>query len=409
MEDFYVLFLFFIIWLLSFIKLFKRDKFYAIFYAALFLYVFPCLIVYKYLPFVMVDYYAGESYYYSFLFFVFISMLTLFATLNFHIKHPHKSIVKIVKGRYSNSTSKIVLFGIFLFTLVETYFVVKNAGDISYKNMVFNYQNKNINLTILSYLYEISKLLIVVMSAKTKKSIFFKFLLIYMIILYSLYSFMVGDRSGLVAIVVGLFIVYYKEKKIKMKQLISLGIGGYFILIFLNAMLAYRKGDADTSKTLIESLLIGDYTYPALYIPQMIKIGYIDPLELIISNLLNSIIFTNYPYMYIIAGEKFTDVLSASEGLGFHLFTEGFIFAGYFGFIWNGCFIGWCMSLWRRFCNTNNESFNTAILAVMSTYIIQIARSTGSLAFVKEFYLFIIPSAILFCILNNVKMKWARP
>jgi hypothetical protein len=126
------------------------------------------------------------------------------------------------------------------------------------------------------------------------------------------------------------------------------------------------------------------------------------PLEIIKSNILNSLIIFDYPT----AGEVISRLLDPNGwgGVGYYYFTEGYNLLGFGGFIYSALVIVLNYYIYENlFTKTNDEIYNLLISGVISYYMINIVRG-GTLFMIKGILFYIIPFTILYCIAANKKL-----
>ena len=156
----------------------------------------------------------------------------------------------------------------------------------------------------------------------------------------------------------------------------------------------------------IQRFLFKDYFAPAHILYAAMGLNYINPLEVIYSNLSNSLILLNYPYLQAPVTELINPgVATRSAGYAFYIFSEGFIFMGFFGFLYNGFMLMTGASIWHLFKNAKNKYYSFLILAIMSTQFANIARSQSSY-FYKDLYIIFLPVLIVFYLSSGLRPKF---
>ena len=134
-------------------------------------------------------------------------------------------------------------------------------------------------------------------------------------------------------------------------------------------------------------------------------LGYVDFIEVITSNVSNTLFKLNYPYLQEPITEMINPgVANRSQGYAFYLFTEGFVFMGYLGFIYNAFMLYFGLSVWYRIQNSNNSYYSIVLISIMCTQFANIARSQSSY-FYKDIYMFFFPVLILLFLCSGLRPR----
>ncbi len=148
-----------------------------------------------------------------------------------------------------------------------------------------------------------------------------------------------------------------------------------------------------------------DWYAPAHMLFAAVKYKIIDPSEVIISNLSNSLILIGYPYLQQGITEIFNPgVATRSAGYAFYISTEGYMMAGVFGFIYNSALILLSLAFWRKLASTNSKELNNIMLGLMGCMLVNLVRGQGSYFF-KYLYTFIFPSIYLYAALSGQSLS----
>jgi hypothetical protein len=133
--------------------------------------------------------------------------------------------------------------------------------------------------------------------------------------------------------------------------------------------------------------------------------NYVKPTEVILSNTANSMFKMNYPYLQMPITDMFAPgIATRSQGFGFYTFTEGYVFAGFYGFLYNGIVLGMLMTFWRSLAMTNSKKFNYFLLAIMGSMLINVIRGQSSY-FIKYLYTFVLPSSLFYLALTKQQLS----
>ena len=121
------------------------------------------------------------------------------------------------------------------------------------------------------------------------------------------------------------------------------------------------------------SLLFQDYYHPSHTLFISMYYDIIDPLEVIKSNLANSLVLLKYPYLTttIVARES-GEMEGRGIGWGYHYFVEGFNAMGFLGVFYNALFWNLGMLLWMKLTQSNNRMHNRVMLSLTVLSLIHI-------------------------------------
>jgi hypothetical protein len=157
-------------------------------------------------------------------------------------------------------------------------------------------------------------------------------------------------------------------------------------------------------RSLVELALLQDFYPPAHILFASFHLDYINPLMALKSNIANSLAFLDVPYLQQPITEMFSpNSVTRSTGYAFYIFTEGYLFMGSLGFIYNGLVLTFLLSIWRKYADTNNGSFNRVLLALMGTMLINLSRGQSSY-FIRYFYSYLLPLAWIYLSLVQARL-----
>lgn len=392
------------VWVSCIFKLWNRNRFYAIFCMVIYLYLLPTEITYRFFPY-LYDAYWGKDVWCELYWFVNFSLITLFIVLN-HTSKIHK-VYNVVYYRRRNSKS-IVCFFVLVFSFLSSYLLVTNMVKISYQSLVENGSmgNENILMTIIDQMFKwLPAFVIFPMVAMEQKKCYMQVFTAYNILLYTIYNILSGSRSDILAVILGLVLLWIYGRKIRIKQVFVLS---FIAITFLYlASFTYSLRGGVNEGTLEEILLKQDYTAPAYNLVGVIGKNIIDPLMVINSQIIKTFPLLGGDWLYFLIADSLfpSSQVSASQGWAFHPFAEGYIFCGFLGFVYNGLVIGLGLSIWNRFILTNNERFNRFMFAIMGCIFFSLVRSQ-SVNFFRYMYYMFIPSAYIYSRLSNIKINY---
>lgn len=400
----------------TFWLLFRRDRFCSIFYLILYIYTLPVEICSGYLPFLLKFDFGKEVY---FPFYVF-STLSIFAFWLFvFLKSRTHRIINCVgdlaqhKSINSNK-AKLVYYIIVCILIVQGIIILLSLGDISYHHLTsVDYKKSHPLLIAGSAMFLVSKplallLLFKYLSSKSFERKFCLFLLLWNISQNFLYGTLAGSRSGILSIMLALFFAVYGYRKVSLKNLIKVGAIGLVSIGLLQGVRSFRSEGEVDDKIEEYAILQNDYADPGLTTLAAIKYEVTEPIEVIFSNIARIFPFVDYPYLYITITEIFAPGLAdEANALGFYIFTEGYMFCGIPGFIYNAIVIGGLLLYWRRLGRTNNKLFNLYILSLMISFFFAMVRAQ-SVWFIRNLWQFIIPMVILYSWFMNIRINYKK-
>ena len=314
-------------------------------------------------------------------------------------------VVHYKKRRYSGLVWILVLSLSFIATLI----FYSNIEMISYQALVQNgaMGNEDTTLAAIDALFKaLPTFAIFPVFTIRKANWCFRLFAVYNIILSFVYNILSGSRSDILAITLGLVLIWMYGRKIRFKQILILGLVAIIFLILAGLAFALRGGSNDG--TLAETLLQQDYSGPAYNILAVIGKDIVDPLLVVKSQFLKLFPLLGGDWLYMPIGKRaFSGVeMSGSQSMGFHPFVEGYMFAGFIGFIYNGIVVGLGLMLWKRFMSTNDERFNRYMFAVMGCLFFALVREQ-TIWFVRYIYYSFIPAVFVYSRLSNIEIHYS--
>ena len=402
--DIFLLLLQAIFWAFGIYLLWGRNRFFAIFGMVLYLYLFPTEISYRFYP-EFYDYYWGVDTWYTYYWYLSFSLLTLFIVLSHASKLKRRYNVVRYKRRHYGG---LVWIFIISYSLLCTFLLYKNIGIISYQALVQNgaMGGEDTTLTMIDSFFKLlPAFTIFPIVAMINSKWYLKLYALYNIILSFAYNTLSGSRSDILAVTVGLVLIWIYGRKIGMKQILTLSSVAIVFLFLAGLAFTLRGGSNDG--TLAETLLMQDYSGPAYNILAVIGKDIVDPVMVLKSQFLKVLPLIGGEWMYIPIGKiAFPTVeMSGSQSMGFHPFVEGYLFAGFSGFIYNGIVVGLGLSMWNRFMSTNDEKFNRYMFAVMGSLFFALVREQ-TVWFVRYIYFSFIPAAFIYSRLCNINIHY---
>lgn len=405
-----------ILFFVTFWLLFRRDRFCSIYYAALFLYMLPVEVICGYYPFLLKEDFGSETYlpYYTF---STLSLLAfwIYVYINLNSKKVIRCITESKEYRCSGiGRIKLVYFIIFSLLAIQGVIIALSYNDISYQNLItVDYKKSRPLLVAGSTMFMISKYISLLLLFKYKTATGDErkkclFLLIWALSQNFLYGTLAGSRSGLLAIMIAILFALYGHSKLSLKNIIKFGIISFVLLFSLQEVRNFRSGGSMESEMEEYAILQNDYAAPGQLTIAAIKYDTVDPVEVVLSNICRSVPFANYPYLYVTMTEIFMPgLVDEANAMGFYTFTEGYMFCGMLGFIYNAIVVGWLLLYWRRIGRTNNLLFNLFVLSLMVSCFFGMVRAQ-TVWFVRYLWLSIIPMTVLYSWFMGIKVDYKK-
>jgi len=419
--DIFLLVFFTLFVFISGIHIIRRNLHFGGLYFFLFLYSIFAQIGYCFFPelSILAKAYFEKPAFYIFYYFNFASFVCFF--ILFYFLYPY--IEKFRKGNLVRSKNRylIVFFFLFLFffySYVLFYFIThfsninySNASDPDFlKTQGISYQIFAISfkslapLTLIFYIQMRLKLYFREITLLSQKQI--KFLFLFSFCLLIVISNQIGSRTDIVALLLGILVFEFKMG-LNIKKVFGLFMGFSIALVFMLVLEQTRlQGNVqENDYSFAQKFLLKDYYAPAHMLYTVINFKFIDPLFVLYSNFSNSLILLNVDYLQIPITELIAPgVANRSQGYAFYLFTEGYMFMGFLGFIYNGLMLMTGLSVWFIFYNTTNKYYNYLIFSLLSTQIANLARGQSSY-FYKDLLLFLLPMLLVIFLSSGLRYK----
>lgn len=393
----------FVLVLITGFKLLKKDILFGLFYAVAYLYTLPFTIVYAYFPM-----WLPESLNPAFVmplgFFTTASFLLLYFFL---MRSKMSSNNDVIRIRQYGQKRNFAIFFITGLSILFVFLLYQNIGNLSYINAYSSdfKSNASLGYTILGlsstyvsgFIYILLVWYLKENSKKVKRRLFTLLTIDSLALL--VYFSLSGHRSSILAILVGVVVIFVKRgnKGFSLKRMLPIALMVYLVMSLLSYVGNTRKGDSYVeSHTLLYTALNQDYTAPAMNLVAAMEEDYISPITVISSNIANSLILLKQPFLHQLVGtHTFVTEMTRETGYAFYCFAEGYMFGGYFGILYNAFIFGLLLRYWRRFSSTNQKDYNLFALALASSFLFALVRSQ-SCYFIKDIYFYFIPLTILY-------------
>jgi len=340
--------------------------------------------------------------------FVFISMALLFA-VNFLVyrKGP------FLPGRLPRRALAVEIVGNpsapWLLACIVVLFTIGMAihwTDLSW--YMAQEERLPLSLSVYLLLFKISVGLLIVSYVAVRENLpgatRLKPIAIVYLILFLVAAVKLGNRTDPTALTVGLLFFETSRRSLRPRTIVY-GFLGIIVVIFCLNLIEYYRYDVVMAHTSVtERAIKNDYFAPAHMLFAAIAYNFIDPGEVLRSNLSNAAILFNYPYLQQTVTDLFNPgVATRSAGYAFFLLTEGYIACGMLGPIYNTIVVTTFVRLWNACAVTDNRIANSLIRTLFAAMAVNICRGQSSY-FVKVAYTFVIPVLIFSVLLLGIRL-----
>ncbi len=405
----------------------------ALAFFTLFLYTVFTQIGYVYFPelSILIGAYYGEALFYEYWAFMFFSFLFTFLLYIFFNPVIIKKEAYIVKptsldyGQYLFFTIAIVLY-----LILNLYFLTYRAS--------FNYGGGRTMggpwFGIGFWIYTICTLILFTLfrdkSNKNSKRIF-SFVLFFLFLIFFLQvTFASGIRSAIFYFFLSIAFfelspILKKGAKFQKRKILIFTLAAFLVISMLSTLRGLRIqggeigfssfSDADLTREEemlyadgATGILFQDYYHPSHTLFISMYYDIIIPIEVIKSNIANSLVLLKYPYLTttIVARES-GEIEGRGFGWGYHYFVEGYNAMGFLGVFYNALFWNLGMLLWMKLTQSNNRMHNRVMLSF--TVLIIIITMRGQFAdFLKFYWLILLTGLALLLLANNSTIAFLR-
>jgi hypothetical protein len=406
--------------------LYRRDIFISFYVIALTVYSVMPSIADFYYPEIAQDldmYYGNQIVYYG-LFFTLLSIIFFVVLIKNCLGFDDKGINITVNG-YKNS--RFILFILFILSFYLILYYLKNYSNLMYgMDLAQVHSNYFSNINDFSYLIFslIYKFLVPIIlmienllifrkeyCLKSKTIFIFRVNFLILLTVFILISFNIGNRTDIVSLLLGNLGLYlYRNRFIIRRKINYLGISivaivTYFIIYYLRIFRNPNYDDSISNFTI--SILNNDYFPPFHMLLTAINYEVIDPIFTFTSNLGNSLIMMNIPYLQ----EKLQTIIrsqfSRNTGYAFYSLGDGYMMMGFLGFIYNALILNIIFRIFRKFYTTNNYSFNAFMVSILCCQSINLTRCQFSY-FLKDIYMIFIPCMTILFFTTGLRLKLWR-
>ncbi len=362
------------------------------------------------------QYYGVNKSFYIYYFYIlgFIVVLTLL------LKYLNKIKCFNFRIKVGNKNKKIesVYFIInILFIMILSIFLISNYNRASYFDQRILKSNK-----LWFFAFNFSIYLIVINfylgRDKGRKKIFYYILGTIIAIFFLLTALKFGQRIQILNLTFGVITVLLLNIK---KSLYKIILKKEIILISLSfiSLSQYIRGNRggikdlkfEFSMDLITSvfgktMVFQDYLIPSYTLLTSIEKKIFLPVDVIKSNILNTLIIFNYPTL----GSLISRIIEpkASKGYGYFILSEGYNLCGGLGILVLIIYIAFIFKFYFEvLTNTLDKKFNILMSSVISMYLLNIVRSQ-SLFFLKGILMFYLPAIFMYICATGKKIRLVK-
>ena len=221
-----------------------------------------------------------------------------------------------------------------------------------------------------------------------------------------------GDRTDILAVALGIFLVEV-SRGINWRKVSYMCVAVAIVVAGLNRVKEVREaGNADVVEVSNERrILMNDYYAPAHMLYGALAYEYVNPLVVLKSNCCNSLFMLKSPLLQTYIMELVDPgTTSRTASYAFYLFTEGYMFMGGWGFLYNAIMLVFWIWIWDRMRSSRNVNYNQVILGVAATQLANIARSQSAY-FAKDLYMLFGPLFVLLYLSSGLYpevISWRR-
>lgn len=408
----------------------RRDYLSGLYYFFLFVYTIFTQIGYAIYPetAIAAGAYYGEELFFDYWLFISLSFFAIFLTFMLFWRSNRSAAednLDNVKTSYPSASRRIAFFAIVIaFNAAMIYSFLSNYELIGYVGDIFPSK-------YFAYGFYTYGGVIMVLYAKLRTfsgNVFERFLcrilLFVSLALLVAISIQGGQRSQILALAIGIasfeFISSPRSFGKKLKKVLPLIITALlFVLVLTNLrtqsgyisplefIRLFPAVVGESISLFLSSVIFQDYFMPSLQLFASMYHRLIFPDEVVRSNVLNSVVFMGYPYLAETVGKFISPDVTRTQGYAYYLLTEGYNFAGWFGIPYNVLIFWGGLSLWRKLFFRGNRNFNDFMTAIMAMQVLGIVR-WQSVLFIRDIYLILIPTALLFSLAAGLKPAFIR-
>lgn len=410
----------------------KRDHdLHAFAFFFLYIYTIFSQIGYVYFPelSILSGAYYGQILYYKYWVFMFFSFMFTFLFYRF-INRSNSMIDSYIVKKSNRNYGEYIFFliVILLYISLSIYFEIYRS--------LFSYGGGNTMggpwFGVFFWIYTVITLILYTLfrdeSNRIKKRILSFVLFLLCFIFFLKVTVASGTRSAILYFFICLAAYelspLLKTLKFKKRKFFLLAFASILVFSFLTSLRALREQGEIVSfsafaeyessdsryanQDMATTILMQDYYLPSHTLFVSMEYGIIDPIEVIKSNIANSLVLLDYPFLTTtILDQGLGKDNERGVGWAYHFFVEGYNAMGMYGIFYNALFWNLGMALWIALTKSNNRRINQVMLAIIALVLATAMRGQFS-AFIKFYWLVLLPGLGLSLLANNSSIAFLR-
>ena len=427
-----IIFSFFVIYFIAFMMRRGHDL-HALAFFTLFIYSVFAQIGYVYFPAlsILIGAYYGQSLFYEYWAFMFLSFLLTFLVyiwMNPVIIDRETYVVKRANLNYGEYLFYII--AILIYVSLNIYFIVYRSSFMYGGGRTMGGPWFGIGFWVFTLctviLYSLFRDKSNNLQKRTISLIFFVFFLIFFL--------QVTIASGIRSAILYFFLsiaffelspILRKGNKFQIRKVLVFIIVAFFLTSALSTLRGLRIAGGELNFSSFSntdlsreeemlysdtatSLLFQDYYHPSHTLFISMNYDLIMPVEVIKSNLANSVVLLKYPFLTTtIVAKETGEMEGRGIGWGYHYFVEGYNAMGFLGIFYNALFWNLGMLLWIKLTQSNNKFHNKIMLSFAVLVIVITMRSQTS-SFLQFYWLILLTGLGLLLLANNSTIAFTR-
>ncbi|MFP6844057.1 MAG: hypothetical protein VB958_02460, partial [Thalassolituus sp.] len=175
------------------------------------------------------------------------------------------------------------------------------------------------------------------------------------------------------------------------------------IMLLLFSMEYIREENARYNG-LAKAVIVKDYFAPLHILFATMHYELVDPLNVMKSNFYNTFVMMGYPYLQTGVGNILLEGSSSrSTGYAMHIFSEGYMFCGWLGLIYNCVVVTTGILIWRSLSLSSSFRFNCFAIGLVAMQFANVSRGQ-SMYFIKDIYMIFIPAIVLYFSISGQRL-----
>jgi hypothetical protein len=400
--------------------IFMRDRLIGAYFFFLFLYALPAQIGYFYFSevSVLILAYFEEAVWYPASVLILLSASTFLFFFAFARRRITRAIPLRLESRASRHPRRAALIGtaaVLAALAYQVIFLAFNFSDLNWFTAAdedFLGARPDFKVFIGIFKLSVAAVLVLYVMVRQKRGVLgpthARLLLATWVGTWIFTSFVLGNRTDLLAAGMGIALFESLSARFNWRVILRGLLWAGALVAALLVIEATRYGDEAKEADLTAAILAKDYYAPAHMLYAAMAYNFVQPLEVLVSNTSNALVMLNYPYLQGTVTDLFRpDVATRSAGYAFYIFTEGYLFAGALGFLYNGFIPLAGLLLWKKLASTRDPKLNALLIGLMGCMVVNLVRSQSSY-FIKYLYTFVLPGVLMYTSLTGqrIALRW---